>query len=137
MELQSPLMWDLRTLGTNPQTSGGFTRWTVIGSECDDVLQKADSTLSGGTGVASAIDMRASHAIMYAQDNKPSSSSSCYDHGNARMDKSASQDAHLYYCDTSNPDQSPCGIDYTKWKQTSNGPHSLLAMYDEITGKAL
>jgi hypothetical protein len=133
----SILMWDLRTRGQNPQTSGGFTRWTVVGSECDSVLQESTSLVVGGTGVASAVDMHASYAIMYAQDNKPSSSTSCYTHFNPTEDKSTQQDAHLYYCDTSNPDKSPCGTAYNEggnWKYTGNGPHSLLAMYDATTG---
>ena len=134
----SGLMSDLKNHGQNPQTSGGFTRWTVIGSECDTMLQDANPTQLGGTGIASAVDMHASHAVIYKDD---STTTTCYDHGGAiHAWEPKKLDAHLYYCDTSDPNNSPCGTTYNKggeWKYTGNGPHGLLAMYDEITGKFL
>jgi hypothetical protein len=108
----SDLMFELRSLGKNPQTSGGFTNWTVIGSECDSILNLADPPIAGGIGIASAVDMHARHAVVY--------SSPCY-------------------CDTSHPDKSPCGTDYNrrggKWKYTENGPHGLLELYNAVTGR--
>ena len=78
LERVGTLMSDLVNYGQNPQTSGGFTRWTVIGSECDEVLPLA---CLGGTGVASAIDMHASHAVMYAgnRSGEPPTTT-CYSH---------------------------------------------------------
>src|ERR671924_424234 len=73
-------------LSQNPQTSTGSTIWTVVGSDCDQYV-------SG----ASAVDMEASHAVVYTMPN----SNICYDHGGALHDKSTAQDAPQYYCDTS------------------------------------
>jgi hypothetical protein len=39
-------MSELSQSGQNPQTSGGFTDWTVIGSECDSILQYAGPSCS-------------------------------------------------------------------------------------------
>ena len=123
----SGLMSELKIFGQNPQTSGGFTNWTVIGSECD-----------GYVGPINAIDMHASHVVVYATG---SPDISCYDHNNAIHDSSTSQDAYQYYCDTSDPDNFPCGINYhpspasgDKWVSTESGPRGLSALYDAITG---
>ncbi len=138
LERSGTLMSNLINHGQNPQTSGGFTSWTVIGSECDEVLPKADPTLSGGTGVASAIDMHASHAVMYSQDGR-TTGSTCYSHAAITYANEATKlDAHMYYCDTTDPGKSPCGIDYAtgnEWQYMENGPHGLLAMYDEMTNQ--
>jgi hypothetical protein len=126
----SDLMIDLRTFGTYPQTSGGSTRWTVIGSECDSILTRATPSFNG-KGFTSAIDMRASHAIIYAH-NTPNS---CYDHGDAIKDESPNQDAAQYYCDTSDPVNSPCGTGYDqggRWKYKDNGPRGLMELYNVI-----
>ncbi len=115
------LMLDLRKFGQNPQTSGGFTDWTVIGSECD-----------GDVGPINAIDMHASHAIVYSQTG----TNSCYDHGGTIHDQIPNQDAAQYYSDTSDPDNSPCSKNYNiggNWKNMTNGPYGILAMYDAIT----
>jgi hypothetical protein len=109
-------------LSQNPQTSGGFTSWTVIGSECDSYVDPHSAT-----------DMRASHAIVYA--NTYAFEDWCKDHNAIITDTSATQDAQLYYCDKSDPDKSPCGTDYNQWKNTEEGPHALLAMYDAINNK--
>ena len=40
----SALTNELATSGRNPQTAGGFTEWTAIGSQCDIVVQPASSS---------------------------------------------------------------------------------------------
>lgn len=122
-ELGGDLIDELRNSGQNPQTSGGFTDWTVIGSECDGVV-----------GSAKAIDMHASHAVVYVGD-----SNSCYDHGSAIHDTNENQDALQYYCDTSDPANSPCDILYNtggNWVYRENSPRGLLELYNAINGKA-
>ncbi len=142
LEKSGALMSNLINYGQNPQISGGFTTWTVFGSECDDTLYKAGIA---GTGVASAIDMHASHAVMYSQDGR-TADSTCYNHGGIiHAWEPKKLDAHLYHCDTTDPEKSPCGTDYKDqngqavghWQYTEKGPHGLLAMYDEMVGQSL
>jgi hypothetical protein len=102
----------LSNLKQNPQTSSGFTQWTVVGSECD-VVVTADS----------AVNMQASHAAVYPRDAAP-----CYDHGGALHDNSEKNDALLFYCDTSDPAKKPCGTDYrggSLWQITETGKYGL------------
>lgn len=113
----------------NPQTSAGFTQWTVVGSECDPIV---GSSLNPD-GAANAVAMDASHAIMYTKDN----SATCYDHGQALHDRSAANDATLYSCDTT-PDV-PCGTDYqnqaatvTNWVKTTTGPRGLQTLDEAV-----
>jgi hypothetical protein len=39
---------ELNKSGRNPQTSGGFTEWTVIGSECDLAVVPTQSSIDMG-----------------------------------------------------------------------------------------
>ncbi len=127
----SDLMLELRSSGENPQTSEGFTDWTVIGSECDNI---AGGPLNPN-GYANAIDMHASHAVVYA-----SGSDTCYDHSQALHDTNANIDAHQYYCDTSDPNNSPCGTDYKKrsnWQKEKNRLRGLSELFYSATGFAV
>jgi hypothetical protein len=128
----STFMNDLIQNAQNPQTSAGFTQWTVVGSECDRLM-----TLPGTPdGAASAIAMDASHAIMYSSEN-PKNPPTCYDHGEALGDSSTKNDATLYYCDTT--PNVPCGKDYqnkdatvTQWKKTTTGSRGLQTLYGSV-----
>ena len=130
---KSDLMTYLSALGRNPQASGVTTDWTVMGSENDPVDTGAESTTVLGTGAANAVDMNARHAIMYLTPSN-------YDHTQMLHDMdNINQDAHQYYCDTTDPENNPCGIDYkngANWKYRENGPRSLLEFYTELTSDA-
>jgi hypothetical protein len=122
-----PFMTTLGNYMQNPQTSAGFTQWTVVGSECDIIVGGAPG------GAATEIAMQASHAIMYSK----SDSATCYSHTGALGDSSTANDAWLYSCDTNNPTGSPCGTDYQDltngWIQEINtGPHGLQALYEAV-----
>jgi len=126
-------MSELRSSGRNPQTSGGFTNWTVIGSVCDLAVSET-----------SAIDMNASHAVVYSRGFEVEKfKQKCYDHGQALHDNNLKQDAHLYNCSTVDPDNSPCGTEYKdkkgnpvgNWKYTENGLRGLSQLYYSITGR--
>jgi len=126
VDASSELMQELRFHGRNPQTSAGFTEWTVIGSECDLVMRPNNS-----------IDMDASHAIVYPKEGLLT----CYDHSKALHDANLKRDANQFYCDTDNPVNSPCGTDYrktgnTRWNKTGSGRHGLSQLYYSITGGA-
>ncbi len=112
----------------NPQTSAGFTQWTVVGSECDLIV---GSSLNPD-GPANAVAMQASHGIMYSK----SDSATCYNHTSALGDSSTATDATLYYCDTSDPTGFPCGTDYqdatSNWGEITTGTHGLQTMYEAI-----
>ena len=54
----STFMNNLIKNAQNPQTSAGFTQWTVVGSECDPVVAAIDNS----AGASNAIAMQASHA---------------------------------------------------------------------------
>jgi pimeloyl-ACP methyl ester carboxylesterase len=126
MSASGNLMSELASSGQNPQTSGGFTRWTVIGSECDGYVAADD-----------AIYMHANHAVVYA---KGSPDGSCYDHSGAIHDQIPNQDAYVYYCDKSDPDNSPCGTGYRStsgWVRVNHGPHGLPELYNAILGAPL
>jgi hypothetical protein len=125
----NPFMTELIQNAQNPQTSAGFTQWTVVGSECDPIV---GSSLNPD-GAANAVAMDASHAIMFSQDN----SATCYDHGGALHDSSMANDATLYSCDT-NPNV-PCGTDYqnqaatvTNWVKTTTGSHGFQTLYEAV-----
>ena len=141
---KSDFMLELSTtIGKNPQpdllTKGLTTEWTVIGSECDNVV--------GGplnpNRYANAINMNADYAVVYAKDKRDKSTTTCYDHGGALKDSNAAIDAQRYYCDTSDPGNYPCGIVYTdtadttggKWRHTENGLRGLSQMYYSVTGR--
>jgi len=126
----SDFMNTLNQNAQNPQTSAGFTQWTVVGSECDPFV---GSSLNPD-GAANAVAMDASHAIMFTKDN----SATCYDHGGALHDSNTANDATLYYCDTMTPNV-PCGTDYqnqaatvTQWVKTTTGSHGLQTLYKAV-----
>ena len=139
----SELMIELSTdAGKNPQpdllTKGLTTEWTVIASECDNVV--------GGplnpNSYANAVNMNADHAVVYAEDKRKKSINTCYDHGGALKDQSTNQDAQRYDCDTSDTGYHPCGIDYKdknlegeQWTSTKNGLRGLSQLYYSITGR--
>jgi hypothetical protein len=113
----------------NPQTPAGFTQWTVVGSECDQVANEPGNP----DGAAGAIAMQARHAIMYSQ----SDSTTCYSHTAALGDSSTANDAWLYSCDTNDPTGKPCGTDYqdlvNNWIQEINtGAHGLQTLYEAV-----
>ncbi len=123
-----PFMKELTKNAQNPQTSAGFTQWTVVGSECDPYV---GSSLNPD-GAATAIAMDASHAIMYTHGGSPDA---CYDHSSALGDSSTKNDATLYYCDTNNPTGNPCGTNYqnnAKWKKTTTGSRGLQTLYGSV-----
>jgi hypothetical protein len=72
------------------------------------------------------------HAIIY--DNP------CYNHTSGLQDSDVtSHDAVQYYCDTTDPDNNPCGTDITNgnnWYYRMNGPHMVAEIYTELTGDA-
>jgi pimeloyl-ACP methyl ester carboxylesterase len=122
------LMSYLSRSGRNPQASSITTDWTVIGSDCDDVIAGAEL---GNTGVLNAVYMNAKHAVMYH--------SPCYDHMGTLKDKDhVNHNAQQYYCDTTDPNNNPCGLDTSSsnWVNRKNGPHSLLEVYTELTRDA-
>jgi hypothetical protein len=115
----------------NPQTSAGFTQWTVVGSECDPVVNALDNP----AGASSAIAMQASHAIMYSAGT----TATCYDHTQALHDSSTTNDAWLYYCDTNDPTGNPCSTNYRNldntapnWQETATGSHGLQTLYGSV-----
>ena len=125
----SDFMNTLTQNAQNPQTSAGFTQWTVVGSECDPIV---GSSLNPD-GAANAVAMDASHAIMFTKDNP----ATCYDHGGALHDNIAANDAAIYSCDT-NPNV-PCGTDYqnqaatvTNWVKTTVGSRGLQTLYKAV-----
>jgi triacylglycerol esterase/lipase EstA (alpha/beta hydrolase family) len=133
---KSDFISELSTYGQNPQTSGG-TDWTVIGSECDNVVGGA----ANPSNDANAVNMNAGYAVVYADDKRSKSTTTCYDHGGALHDSSTSQDAQYYYCSASNPDEKSCGIDYQdkhlegdNWQKTDNGLRGLSLLYSVIRG---
>jgi triacylglycerol esterase/lipase EstA (alpha/beta hydrolase family) len=122
-------MEELTANAQNPQTSAGFTQWTVVGSECDQVVNEPGNP----DGAAGAVAMQASHAIMYSQ----SDSATCYSHTSALGDSSTANDAWLYSCDTNDPTGNPCGTDYqdlaNNWIQEINtGAHGLQTLYEAV-----
>ncbi len=122
-----PFMIALGNTGQNPQTSAGFTQWTVVGSECDPYVGSSVNP----DGAATAIAMQASHAIMYSNQD----STTCYSHTSALGDSSTANDAAFYYCDTNDPTGNACGINYeggTNWQFTTGGPHGLQLLYDAV-----
>jgi hypothetical protein len=122
------VMTYLRIQGRNLQASSVNTDWTVIGSTCDTIVGNAEM---GNTGDENAIDMNARHAIMYVAP--------CYDHTSGLSDSDVtSRDATQYYCDTTDPNNNPCGtnIDATNWNYRMNGPHIAAEIYTELTGDA-
>ena len=123
----SDLLTELATSGRNPQTSAGFTDWTVIGSECDLVVLPTSS----------AIDMDASHTIVYPKEGLLT----CYDHSKALQDANLKRDANQFYCDTDNPVNYSCVTDYrktgnTRWNKAGSWRHGLSQLYYSITGGA-
>jgi hypothetical protein len=125
VKADSELMQELRNYGRNPQTSAGWTSWTAIGSECDPVMP-----------AKSSIDMDASHAVVYAYDE---THNTCYDHSAALHDTRVVQDAAQFYCDTTDPGNSPCGTDYKQarsstWRSRVNGFRGIEQLYNQITG---
>jgi hypothetical protein len=125
----NPFMIELGNYMQNPQTSAGFTQWTVVGSECDIIV---GSSLNPD-GAATAIAMQASHAIMYSNQD----SATCYNHGGALGDSSTANDATLYYCDTSAPTGNTCRTDYNNaadpnWAETITGAHGLQTLYEAV-----
>jgi hypothetical protein len=61
----------------------------------------------------------------------------CYDHTHALGDNNPTNDATLYYCDTT--PNVPCGTDYqnqaasvTNWKKTTTGSHGLQTLYEAV-----
>ena len=127
----SPFMSDLSSpAGLDPQPTKGLTTvWSAIGSECDNVV----GGLLNPNQYANAIDMNANFALVYA-----SGSDTCYDHGGAIHDNNIKLDAKYYYCNISETDGSPCGIDYNaknpEWKETAKGLRGLQLMYYLISG---
>jgi len=122
VKADSELMQELRNYGRNPQTSAGWTSWTAIGSECDPVMYPKSS-----------IDMDASHTIVYADDE---THNTCYDHSAALHDTHVMQDAAQFYCDTTDPGNSPCGTDYKQVRRSRvNGLRGLSQLYYSITGR--
>ena len=124
-----PFMTTLNQYMQNPQTSAGFTQWTVMGSECDPYV----GCSLNPDGAATAIAMQASHAIMYSNQD----SITCYNHTAALGDSSTANDATLYYCDTSDPTGNPCGTDYNNatdpnWAETTTGPRGLQTLYEAV-----
>jgi triacylglycerol esterase/lipase EstA (alpha/beta hydrolase family) len=127
----STLMSDLSGSGQNPQTSAGFTQWTVVGSECDPVVNAP----SNPDGAAGAIAMQARHAIMYTHGGSPDD---CYDHTRALGDDSTKNDATLYYCDATTV--LGCGTNYKDskgnavpgWTRTTSGSHGLQTLYEAV-----
>jgi len=126
----STLMSDLSGSGQNPQTSAGFTQWTVVGSECDLVVNQPVNP----DGAAGAIAMQASHAIMYSNQD----SVTCYSHTSALVDNSAANDATLYSCDALTV--LGCGPNYKDsngnavpgWTLTTSGSHGLQTLYEAV-----
>jgi hypothetical protein len=84
--------------------------------------------------------MDAHYAVFYVQDNRDKSTTTCYGHGGAKDDKIVNQDALLYYCETNDPKNHPCGTDYTdtvdttggQWRKTTNGYRGLSQLYNFI-----
>ena len=127
----STLMDDLSSdTGQNPQTSAGFTQWTVVGSECDQLVNVPGNP----DGAAGAIAMQASHAIMYSNQD----SATCYNHTGALGDSSTANDATLYYCDATTV--LGCGTNYEDsngnavpgWTLTTSGSHGLQTLYGSV-----
>jgi hypothetical protein len=131
LTLGSTLMSDLSGAGQNPQTSAGFTQWTVVGSECDIVVNEPGNPY----GAANAIAMQASHAIMYTHGGTPDA---CYDHTQALGDSSTKNDATLYSCDATTV--LGCGTNYKDskgnavpgWTRTTSGSHGLQTLYKAV-----
>jgi hypothetical protein len=123
-----PVMTYLNTYGRNPQASAAITDWTDIGSTCDILVASAEI---GNTNAENAVDMNARHAIIY--DNP------CYSHTSATSDADVtSRDASQYYCDTTDPDNNPCGtnVNGNNWYYRQNGHHAAADVYTELTGDA-
>ena len=127
----SAFMSDLSSpAGLDPQPTPGLTTiWSVVGSECDNVV----GGLLNPNQYANAIDMNANFALVYA-----SGSDTCYDHGGALHDSDTKLDAKYHYCNTSETGGSPCGLDYhannREWKETAKGLRGLQLMYYLISG---
>ena len=126
-------MNNLEQNAQNPQTPAGFTQWTVVGSECDIVVNAPDNA----AGASGAIAMQASHAVMYSQLD----SATCYDHSQALHDSKHPNEATLFYCDTSDPVNSPCGLTYEQymgtlaapgWVKTKTGPDGLQVLNNAV-----
>ena len=122
--MSSNFMRSSHSWSQNPQTSAGFTQWTIVGCECDLLVSPV-----------SAISMNADQAVVYSTRGKSDNTydNMCYDHGDALHDGNVINNALQYTCNTDDPANSPCGTAYAStsgpWT-VGQGPRGLQELYN-------